>query len=74
MFGSRGGPPGRLKESRLVQAAVVFLGASWVVLQIVDMMIERKGTIAAAGGAYVRAFPLAPPGESEPDPSATGGR
>jgi tetratricopeptide (TPR) repeat protein len=33
----------RLKRSALVQAVVVFLGASWVVLQVVDLLQERLG-------------------------------
>jgi tetratricopeptide (TPR) repeat protein len=33
----------RLKQSEVVQAVAVFLGASWVVLQVVDLLTERLG-------------------------------
>lgn len=33
----------RLKQSAVVQAVIVFLGASWVLLQVVDMLQDRLG-------------------------------
>jgi hypothetical protein len=33
----------RLRESALFQAVAVFLGASWVVLQVIDLLTERLG-------------------------------
>lgn len=33
----------RLKQSAVVQAVLIFIGASWVVLQVVDMLTERLG-------------------------------
>jgi tetratricopeptide (TPR) repeat protein len=33
----------RLKQSAVVQAVLVFLGASWVILQVVDVLQERLG-------------------------------